>query len=153
MNSELNIKQLTSCTTSSLPRYVERRGRQKWLDRHKRTVLNGSAKSSTYVARSLESSRSVETGSKCIDVGLKRNKDGYIRVRIGSRTDGTRTLKFLHQLVWEEVNGSIPTGMEIHHKCNTRHCSNINHLECLDGSEHTALTNRQRKKRCTDGIR
>jgi glutamine cyclotransferase len=51
----------------------------------------------------------------------------------------------LHHLIWEEANGPIPEGKEIHHICHNRGCQNINHLECIDGSLHATITNNERE--------
>ena len=49
-----------------------------------------------------------------------------------------------HRLKWEEAHGSIPDGYEVNHRCLNRACSNLEHLELLDGTEHASLTNRMR---------
>jgi DNA-directed RNA polymerase specialized sigma subunit len=50
----------------------------------------------------------------------------------------------LHRLEWEKVNGPIPDGHNINHKCKNRECANVNHLEVLTLSEHAALDNSTR---------
>lgn len=42
--------------------------------------------------------------------------------------DGVR-LQRGHRWVWEQHYGEIPEGMVIRHTCNTRHCTNIRHLQ------------------------
>lgn len=69
----------------------------------------------------------------------KLNKDGYFRKRI-SKTE----VVMYHRFVWEKVNGKIPEGFEIDHKCRNRACCNIEHLQMLDGTHHTIKTNRER---------
>lgn len=76
-----------------------------------------------------------DTGCK-VPVSHKLNHDGYFRKNIGNNT-----WVMYHRLVWEELNGSIPEGCEINHKCRNRACCNPEHLEVLEGSEHATETN------------
>lgn len=69
----------------------------------------------------------------------KLNKDGYFRKDIGNRT-----YVMYHRYVWELVNGPIPDGYEINHKCKNRACCNVDHLECISGEEHASLTGAER---------
>lgn len=72
-----------------------------------------------------------------VSTSHKLNKDGYLRVRdVRYLGKGRKPLIMLHRLVWEEVNGSIPEGYEIHHKCHNRACCNVEHLELVKISEH-----------------
>ena len=98
------------------------------------------ARSSAYIAQCLEKLKSGIHGTKCIEIPeLKTNHDGY--VRLNTRNGG----RMLHRLVWESVNGPVPDGYEIHHKCGNRACQNLTHLECIHGSEHATLTNKERE--------
>lgn len=36
--------------------------------------------------------------------------------------------KLVHRLMWESVNGPIPKGIFVLHKCDVRHCINPDHL-------------------------
>ena len=88
-----------------------------------------------------------KTGLSAIDCKVlsnKPNQDGYIRIRIGSRKDGSRKLVMAHRYVWEQVNGTIPDGFEVHHKCKNRSCCNLYHLELIKSNEHKSITNRER---------
>ena len=49
-----------------------------------------------------------------------------------------------HRFVWEEEHGPIPEGYEIDHVCKNRACFNLEHLQMLDGREHTIKGNRER---------
>ena len=49
-----------------------------------------------------------------------------------------------HRYMWEREHGPIPEGYEINHLCKNRACFNIDHLECINGTDHTVLTNTER---------
>ena len=72
-------------------------------------------------------------------------EDGYLRVLNKPRAQGGR-LVMLHRLEYEKVVGLIPDGYEVNHKCKTRMCCNINHLELLSRSEHKSKDNSQRDR-------
>ncbi|WHS68434.1 hypothetical protein NGBLDFOK_00025 [Dickeya phage W2B] len=78
-------------------------------------------------------------------VSHKRNHDGYFRYTMGSYRKGEKFGFMFHRWVWENQVGPIPEGYEINHKCLNRGCCNVEHLECIDGKEHTIITNRTRK--------
>ena len=75
--------------------------------------------------------------------GSKRN--GYGRMIIGSRTDGTRKTVSTHRLSYELHYGEIPQGMEICHKCNNPCCINPDHL--FAGTRQDNIDDRERKGR------
>lgn len=76
------------------------------------------------------------TESGCIiPTSHKLNADGYFR----KRTNGV--LEMYHRTVWKEQHGDIPEGYEVDHKCRNRACCNAEHLQLLEGSEHTVKTN------------
>ena len=76
-------------------------------------------------------------------VGSKRN--GYGRMMIGSRTDGTRKSVSTHRLSYELHYGEIPQGMEICHKCDNPCCINPDHL--FVGTRQDNTDDRERKGR------
>ena len=53
----------------------------------------------------------------------QHNKNGYGAISIG------RTFPFVHRVIWEELVGPIPEGLEIDHLCKVRDCVNPDHLE------------------------
>ena len=75
--------------------------------------------------------------------GSKRN--GYGRMTIGSRTDGTRKSVSTHRLSYELHYGEIPQGMEICHKCDNPCCINPDHL--FVGTRQDNIDDRERKGR------
>lgn len=74
-------------------------------------------------------------------VSHQANADGYFRYRLGGRAG---VILMFHRLMWEHHYGPIPEGHEINHICHNRGCCNIDHLECIDGTEHTRLSNQER---------
>lgn len=48
--------------------------------------------------------------------------DGYGRFRIWGR------MRYVHRVVWEMHNGSIPDGLSVLHRCDVRACCNPKHL-------------------------
>jgi hypothetical protein len=50
---------------------------------------------------------------------------------------GTQHERYLvHRRAWEEVNGPIPDGKQIHHLCRNRRCVRPSHLAVLTAHEH-----------------
>ena len=49
------------------------------------------------------------------------------------------TRKYLHRVIWEEVNGEIPEGYQIHHIDNNPENNNIENLEMIKKGEHQKL--------------
>lgn len=83
-----------------------------------------------------------QTESGCIvPTSHKLNQDGYFRKTINKRT------VMYHRYVWEQANGEIPEGFEIDHMCRNRACCNLEHLQCLEGSEHAIKSNVERSTR------
>lgn len=49
---------------------------------------------------------------------------------------GVRGGKKAHRAVYEELVGPIPSGMDVHHKCENKRCVNPEHLEPLNPRDH-----------------
>lgn len=75
--------------------------------------------------------------------GSKRN--GYGRIIVGSRVDGTRKSECVHRLSYELNFGKIPDGMEVCHKCDNPSCINPDHL--FLGTRQDNVDDRERKGR------
>ena len=89
--------------------------------------------------------RFVQLPTSCwVVASHKVNPDGYFRYNLGGRING-KPLMF-HRIMWELKRGPIPEGFEINHLCSNRGCCNVEHLECIDGTEHAILGNKQRWK-------
>jgi Autographiviridae endonuclease len=58
----------------------------------------------------------------CQEWDLGRTTDGYGHLRLNGG------YAYAHRLVWEEVNGPIPVGLFVLHRCDNPPCINIDHL-------------------------
>lgn len=75
--------------------------------------------------------------------GTRRN--GYGRLIVGSRTDGTRKSESAHRLSYKINFGVIPDGMEVCHKCDNPACINPQHL--FVGTRQDNVLDREQKGR------
>lgn len=64
---------------------------------------------------------------------------GYGKIRVNNKSE------FAHRAAWFAVNGDIPAGMKILHKCDNRRCINVDHL--FIGTQADNMTDMARKKR------
>lgn len=81
----------------------------------------------------------VTTEHGCMIPTNKRlNADGYFRKRW---VDG---IEMFHRFIWKARKGEIPEGFEINHLCGNRACQNVDHMECISGTEHAVKTNKER---------
>ena len=83
------------------------------------------------------------TNSGCyVPANMKLNPDGYFRK--AWFLDHVKQVEMFHRFIWRAKNGEIPEGYEINHLCKNRACQNVDHMECIDGKEHTIKTNQER---------
>ena len=59
---------------------------------------------------------------------------GYGRIK----TSDNRS-HLAHRHMWERVHGAVPTGHDLHHKCENKRCVNPEHLELVVRKEHVRL--------------
>lgn len=71
------------------------------------------------------------TKNGCLEWKGSVTNAGYALIRVSP----TKSMS-VHRATWEAVNGPIPDGMAIHHKCHNKLCSEISHLELMDRREH-----------------
>ena len=57
----------------------------------------------------------------------------------GFEIDGKN--KRAHIISWEIINGPVPKGYVLHHKCGVKNCVNPNHLLLMTDFEHLSLHN------------
>lgn len=57
------------------------------------------------------------------------SKNGYARMALGSRLNGTATYGLAHRFAYETFIGIIPDDLELDHLCRVRSCVNPWHLE------------------------
>lgn len=54
---------------------------------------------------------------------LNKKPNGY-----GVKGIGNHKIRYVHRLAWEEVNGPIPKGIRVLHRCDVPQCYEIQHL-------------------------
>lgn len=69
--------------------------------------------------------------------------DGYAMVTINGKA------RKLHRLMWEHVNGPIPKGLHVLHRCDVRSCGNPDHL--FLGTHQDNMKDMQQKGRAGKG--
>lgn len=78
----------------------------------------------------------------CFESPRGRNGHGYPYVECPAfRASGTP----VHKLLFEVLTGQVTRGKEVHHHCENKRCSRLDHLELLTKPEHRAIENRKRK--------
>ena len=63
------------------------------------------------------------------------NPKGYRRITI-KESDGKYHMRMEHRVIWEQHNGPIPDGCDIHHINGDKLDNRIENLECLNRTEH-----------------
>jgi len=73
--------------------------------------------------------------------GRNITQKGYVRIR----KFGGYVLE--HRYVWEQANGEIPPGYQIHHINHNKQDNRLENLQLLSNSEHQKLHNQPKDKR------
>lgn len=92
------------------------------------------------------SSRVERQGDCLIWTGYK-DKDGYGRLRVGSKILGA------HRYAWELENGPIPEGRQIDHTCWEKSCVNVDHLRAITHSENQRYRSGATEHNKASGVR
>jgi hypothetical protein len=71
--------------------------------------------------------------------------NGYGKLIVGSRTDGTRKTIFAHRYSYIIFNGEITNGLFVCHKCDNKKCVNPDHL--FLGTRQDNVDDRENKGR------
>ena len=87
----------------------------------------------------------------CWEWTAHRNHDGYGRIGVGSRSDGTRRLVYLHRWVYEQMVGPVPDGLEIDHLCRNRACIRLEHLDVVTHRENMRRGIQAQQTHCLRG--
>lgn len=62
--------------------------------------------------------------------------DAYLHRRIGGRKG---KMRLAHHIVWEQANGPIPEGMEIHHLDENKKNNDLENIVILSVSDHQRM--------------
>lgn len=79
----------------------------------------------------------------CIEWQFAKDWDGYGLVKIHRR------MRRVHRVAWEIVNGAIPRGLFVCHRCDNPSCFNVNHL--FLGSPADNMSDKTKKGRTPAG--
>lgn len=92
----------------------------------------------------------VEKTESCWLWTASRNAMGYGQFRVGSKTDRSSRCALAHRVAWELVNGAVPAGLCVLHRCDNPRCVNPAHLFLgtrTDNSRDKVAKGRQRSGR------
>jgi hypothetical protein len=71
---------------------------------------------------------SVVTDGGCREWTCACFPNGYGKITVGSRTDGTRAIVGVHRVAYREFVGPIPDGLGVLHTCDNRPCIEPSHF-------------------------
>jgi len=74
--------------------------------------------------------RKVDKSGNCWIWMAAKNEKGYGKFSVG------RSMKRAHRFSWEMVNGPIPAGALLDHRCHNRACVNPDHLRLATASQN-----------------
>lgn len=109
-----------------------RRGDAKWCSNACRERTKRRARGSTGRIGRPRKERLYEPdlATGCWEWLLGRHPQGYGLLSRGGKT------RRATRVMWEVVNGPVPLGLELHHRCENTGCVNPDHLELLTRPEH-----------------
>lgn len=81
-------------------------------------------------ARTTKVVRVPELG-ECWEYGGFQSKEGYGRIKVN------RQQRFVHKLAWEALNGPVPAGLQLDHKCTNEPCWRPDHLRVATPLENS----------------
>lgn len=92
----------------------------------------------------LRNKSKINNSTGCIEwTGCTFN--GYGKLTVGSRVDGTRKTTAAHRFAYETHIGEIPDGLYVCHRCDNRKCINPAHL--FVGTHQDNVNDRESKNR------
>ena len=115
---------MTTCSVEDCEKPTRTRG---WCNRHyQRWLKHGDPLATLAYRDGPEAAFLARTEplvwSSCIIWTGGTNRYGYGQLRVNGRQT------FAHRYAWERVNGPIPDGLMIDHRCFERSCVNVEHL-------------------------
>lgn len=69
---------------------------------------------------------------ECLVWNGTTNEAGYGALRVNGR------MEYVHRYAWERVNGPIPDGMYVDHRCWNPACARVEHLRLATGTQNSA---------------
>lgn len=87
---------------------------------------------------------------QCWISGHRKVGNGYPQI-YSHRPDGTKSQQYTHRVMWEHLNGPIPSDMVVMHTCDNRACCNPHHLEL--GTQADNVRDMMKKDRARLGTR
>lgn len=116
---------------------------QRWKRYGDTTTIGKSGRKPTSLASKINLNGPIPADpslGRCHEWIAHRSRKGYGAVR--SPTD--RVSRQAHRVLWELTHGPLPTGYDLHHRCENKACVNVAHLVMLTHGEHSSLHGRRR---------
>jgi hypothetical protein len=83
--------------------------------------------------------RIVVTSAGCWEWQGCRDGNGYGRISVGSRADGTRRTTYAHRVAYGAFVAPVPDDLVLDHLCRNPPCCNPEHLEAVTTRENTVV--------------
>lgn len=138
-------------TTCSIPQCSNKKYGKGWCSKHyQRWRSHGDplAAVKTYYSDPEEAfSARVEPRGKCIVWTGSKTPAGYGNLRARG------LVVYAHRYAWERVNGPIPDGALIGHKCHNRSCVKVSHLRLANSFQNRTHLRGANKNNKSSGVR